>query len=226
MGTLRIITRDDQPFADRVQAGRLLADVLGELRGQKPIILGIPRGGVVVAAELARELDGEVDIALARKIRSPYNPELAVGSMSEDGHAFVDERLVAYLRLSPAQIEHEKAVVMKEIEQRREMYRAARPKIPLRGRVVVVTDDGLATGATMKSALWAARKEEPARLICAVPVGSDETVHELAELADELVCLRVPPYFAAVGQFYRVFDQTEDNEVLKILQAEVQHAKV
>jgi predicted phosphoribosyltransferase len=220
MGQVRIIERTEKPFANREQAGQLLALALDDLRGQHPLILGIPRGGLIIARELARVLDGEIDIALARKLRAPSNPELAIGAMSEDGHAFVDNSLLRYLGVSDAVLEREKERVQLEIDTRRELYRGAREKVPLAGRIVVVADDGLATGATMRAALWAARKEGPAKLICAVPVGAEATVEDLAEQCDELICLRVPMFFGAVGQFYVHFDQTEDDEVLKILREE------
>jgi putative phosphoribosyl transferase len=220
MGKVRIVEHSERPFANRQEAGKLLAAALVEFRGQHPLVLGIPRGGVVVAREVAHELDGEVDIALARKLRAPSNPELAIGAMSEDGHAFVDSSLLRYLGVSDAVLEREKQRVQLEIEDRRKLYRSAREKVPLAGRIVLVTDDGLATGATMRAALWAARKEGPARLICAVPVGAAQSVESLAEECDELICLRVPTYFGAVGQFYLHFDQTEDEEVLRILREE------
>lgn len=225
MGKLRIIEHDERAFADREEAGRMLASVLTDLRGQNPLILGIPRGGLVLARELARALDGEVDIVLARKLRAPSNPELAIGAMSEDGHAFVDDSTLRYLGVSEAVLEREKQRVRAEIEARSRLYRQAREKVPLAGRLVVITDDGLATGSTMRAALWAGRKEDAGRLICAVPVGAEATVHELAELCDELVCYRVPAFFAAVGQFYAQFAQVEDDEVLEILREE-QRARV
>lgn len=217
MGKVRIISREEEAFADRAEAGRLLAHHLEELRGQHAVVLGIPRGGLVIAAEVARVIEGEVDIALARKLRAPFNPELAIGAMSEDGHVFSDPSLLRYLGITEDRLEQERARVQVEIEERQKLYRQAADKIPLKGRTVVITDDGLATGATMKAALWAARKEDPAVLICAVPVGAESTVHEVAELCDEMICLRVPAFFAAVGQFYRQFTQVADQEVLQVL---------
>ena len=225
MGTLRIISHDGTPFRDREEAGRLLAEALREWRGCRPLVLGIPRGGLVLAREVARELDGEIDIALARKLRAPQNPELAIGAMAEDGETFVDQRLVRQVGVSDATLDREKQRVAIEIQQRRRLYRQTREKAPLQGRVVIVADDGLATGATMRAALTAARKENPERLICAVPVGADTAVEDLAALCDELVCLRVPRYFGAVGQFYQDFTQVEDDEVIAILERESQRLR-
>lgn len=220
MPKLLIVSDRAMAFRDRQEAGRLLSQELGELKGKRPVIVGIPRGGIVVAHELARELDGEVDIVLSRKLRTPGHEELAMGSVSEDGHLFINEAVVNELRINQALIERERAAQLAEIARRRELVRQVRPKVPLKGRLVVITDDGVATGATMQAALWAARQEQPERLICAVPVGSLETVRRLARYADETVCLRAPPFFVAVGQFYLRFDQVSDEDVLEILRGE------
>lgn len=220
MGTIKILSRDDRPFADRLEAGRLLGQELGALRGQNPLVLGIPRGGLVIAREIVQAIGGEADVVLARKLRAPMNPELAIGAMSEHGDVFIDPRLQRYLGLSEAHVQREQERVRQEIEERRQRYRQVRSKVALQGRAVVITDDGLATGATMRAALLSARHEDPARLICAVPVGSEESVRELAEFCDEMICLRVPRYFSAVGQFYLRFDQVEDEEVVALLRAE------
>jgi predicted phosphoribosyltransferase len=220
MGTLRIIWHDSRPFADRVEAGRALSRELADWRGQDPLVLGIPRGGLVLAREIVAAIGGELDIALARKLRAPMNPELAIGAMSEHGDVFIDPRVQRVLGLSEAHIQREQERVRQEIQERQELYRQARRKVPLQGRPVVVTDDGLATGATMRAALLSARHEDPAQLICAVPVGAEDSVHELVDLCDELLCLRVPPAFGAVGQFYMQFEQVEDQEVLAILREE------
>jgi predicted phosphoribosyltransferase len=217
MGTIRILSRSDAPFADRREAGRLLARELEAYRTPAPVVLGIPRGGVVVAAEIAESLGAELDIVLARKIGAPGNPELASGAVSEDGQLFLDERIRARLGASPQFVAQQRARQIEEIARRVALYRAARPKVPLQGRVVILADDGLATGSTMQAALWAVRREQPGRVIVAVPVGAPDTVERLAASADEMLCLRAPEDFGAVGRFYRKFDQTPDEEVVEIL---------
>ena len=212
-----MLSHSSEPFADRVAAGRRLAHELQDLQGEDAVVLGIPRGGVIIARELASGLNGELDIVLSRKLGAPGNPEFAVGAVAENGKVFRDDHTVALLRVPATYIERETALQIAEIERRSARFRAVRPRVPLVGRTVIVTDDGLATGATMQAALWAARQEHPTRLICAVPVSPADTVTRLSAFADELICLRVPPVFAAVGQFYVHFDQTDDDEVLEIL---------
>lgn len=217
MGTVRILSSSSAPFADRREAGRLLARELESHRIPRPVVLGIPRGGVVVAAEIAAGLGAELDIILARKIGAPGNPELAVGAVSEDGQLFFDERILARLGVPEQFIARQRALQIEEIARRVALFRAARPKVPLHGRVVILCDDGLATGSTMEAALWAVRREKPGRVIVAVPVGAPDTVERLAASADELLCLRAPEDFGAVGRFFRRFDQTRDEEVVEIL---------
>ncbi len=224
MGELRIISRSAEPFADRREAGELLAQALDELRGQNPILLGIPRGGPVIAREMARRLDGEVDVILVRKLRASSQPELAIGAINEAGEVSADRDLLVVLRVPDSYLEAEKREQQREIERRRALYRVARPKATLKDRVVVVVDDGLATGATMLAALWAARAEEPARLIAAAPVGAERSLEKLVPYSDEVVCLRVPACFMAVGEFYLRFPQVEDEEVLRILREELKGA--
>ncbi len=220
MTKLRIISRSDDLFLDREEAGRLLGRELSNLRGQKAVVLGIPRGGIIVARELARTLDAELDIVLAHKLRALYQPELAIGSIAEDGKLFLNEILVQELGIESNYIQQEQARQQAEIARRAGLIRRVLPKVPLRGRRVIVTDDGVATGATAQAALWAVRQEGPQELIAALPVGSEGTVTRLAEDADETVCLRAPPFFVAVGQFYTRFDPVEDEEVLAILKEE------
>lgn len=222
MGTAHIISRSSELFRDRQEAGRLLAQQLVEMHGKKAIVLGIPRGGIIVARELARALDAELDIVLSHKLRTPGRQELALGSIAEDGKLFLNQALVQELGVGQSYIQREGAQQFAEIKRRSELIRRIRPKVPLKGKLVIVTDDGVATGATTQAALWAVRQEKPSRLIAAIPVGAEETIMRLAEDADEMVCLRVPPYFAAVGQFYVRFDQVEDKEMLEILKKEVE----
>ncbi len=219
MGSLRIISRSGQRFRDRREAGMLLAAELSTWRGRSAVVLGIPRGGMVVAAELARALDAELDIVLAHKLRTPGQAELAMGSVSEDGKLFLNLEVVQALDIGDDYIQQEKARQMAEIARRTGLFRRARPKVDLAGRNVIVTDDGVATGATNQAALWAVRLEKPARLVAAIPVGPEDTIVRLADDVDEMVCLRTPPFFSAVGQFYASFDPVDDEEVLKILEA-------
>jgi putative phosphoribosyl transferase len=220
MGTVRIISRSNERFKDRQEAGRLLARQLVEMRGKKAVVLGIPRGGIIVARELARALDAELDIVLSHKLRTPGHQELALGSIAEDGKLFLNEGLMQELGVGQSYVQREGAQQFAEIKRRAELIRRTRPKVPLKGRLVIVTDDGVATGATTQAALWAVRQEQPSRLITAIPVGAEETIRRLAEDTDEIVCLRAPQYFTAVGQFYVRFDQVEEDEMLEILKEE------
>ncbi len=222
---MRIVSRSSDAFRDRSEAGQALAFELMALRGRRPVVLGIPRGGIMVARELAVALDGQLDIGLARKLRTPGELELAMGSVSEDGRVFLNDMVVQDLDVAPALIEQERARQLDEIARRRDLFRRVRPKVGLEGRVVIVTDDGLATGATAQAALWAARQERPLRLVAAFPVGPERTVRRLAGDADEMVCLRSPSLFYAVGQFYMRFEPVEDEDVLRVLEEEYAREK-
>jgi len=217
---LHILSYSSQPFTDRKEAGKLLADELRMYRGQKAVVLGIPRGGIIVAHEIARELDAELDIVLAHKLRTPGHEELAMGSVTEDGKLFLNQEVVQELHIGNTYIRQEQARQLAEIKRRTEMIRQVQPKIPLKGRIVIVTDDGVATGATTQAAFWAVRVEQPEKLIAAIPVGPEHTIKRLAEDVDEMLCLRIPPLFVAVGQFYRQFNPVEDEDVLEILRKE------
>ncbi len=221
----RVLSHSSAPFQDRIEAGQLLGRELAVLSGQGVVVLGIPRGGVIVARELARALDGDLDIILARKIGAPGNPEFAIGAVSEDGRVFVSEATLDWLRPSPAYVEREAERQRAEIARRIALYRSIRPKVPIEGRPAIVTDDGVATGATMQAALWAARQEHPSRLIAALPVGPEESLARLAQDADELVCLRAPDSFQAVGQVDSVFDPTDDAELLELLREEAERSR-
>jgi putative phosphoribosyl transferase len=183
-------------------------------------VLGIPRGGLVVAQEVARVLHGDLDIVLARKLRAPNNPELAIGAITEDGTGFVDEGISAAVGVSPAYLQQEEQEQLAEVRQRLKRVREVLSKTPMKGREVIVTDDGVATGSTMQAALWAARQENPSLLTCALPVAPEDTARRLKDSCDELLVLRAPADFAAVGRFYLRFGQTTDEEVLSILHDE------
>jgi len=222
LANISVLSRSSQPFTDRFEAGRLLGEALLELKFKNPVVLGIPRGGIVTAQEIARVVGGELDIVLSRKLRAPLNPELAMGAVTESGKTFLDEDLADSLGATTEYIEEEKHFQMAEMQRRLKLIRSVLSKTALAGREVVVTDDGVATGSTMQSALWAARHEKPARLVCALPVAPEETAMRLAGSCDNLVLLRMPEAFYAVGQFYLRFDQVEDEQVLDILRHEAE----
>ena len=203
-------------FNDRFDAARQLAEELKQYCGQNPLVLAIPRGAVPMAKIIADELGGSFDVVLVRKLRAPYQPELAIGSIDESGWAYIADH-AASTGASKEYIESEKQTQMETIRKRRNQYTPIRPPIDPAGRIVIVIDDGLATGATMISALHGLRARKPAKLICAVPVAPPDTLKRVATMADEVICLEAPEYFQAVGQFYRNFSQVEDDEVIDIL---------
>jgi putative phosphoribosyl transferase len=210
-------------FRNRAEAAKQLADRLSAYQGKHPLVLAIPRGAVPMARILADVLDGELDVVLVRKLGAPMNPEFAVGSVDESGWAYVAE-YAASAGADAAYIESEKQRQLEVLRKRRVQYTAARAPIDPAGRIVIVVDDGLATGATMISALHALRARKPAKLIAAVPVSPPDTLRKVEKLADETVCLEVPEYFMAVGQFYTEFPQVEDEEVIAILGKSRRHA--
>jgi putative phosphoribosyl transferase len=220
MARLRIISHSSEPFRDRQEVGQLLAWELRNLPGRNLVVWGIPRGGIIVAQGLAQTLDAELDIVLAHKLRTPGHPELAMGSVAENGKIFLNDQVVSELGISYHYIEEETAAQLAEIKRRTRLARRVRPRVPLRRKIVIVTDDGVATGATTQAALWAVRQEKPALLVAAIPVGPEDVVRRLSKDADEMVCLRTPPIFSAVGQFYLRFEPVDDADVLKILREE------
>ena len=206
-------------FADRAEAGRLLAEEL-ERRGELPsgvVVLGIPRGGVTVAAEIARDRDAVLDVVLARKIGAPANPELAIGAVGPDGQALLDADVATRLAPDPDWVERATERARQEVLERVRRFRGDRPPLDVRGRRVVVVDDGLATGSTAGAVGLFLRGAGADRSILAVPVGPSATVERLGELYDEVVVLATPEPFYAVGEFYRDFRQVTDEEAARAL---------
>jgi len=207
------------PFTDRIDAGRRLAKALSGYKSDKPIVLALPRGGVPVAAEIATALDAPLDLILVRKIGVPFQPELAMGAVV-DGAAPVTVRNEDVIKLAGISEQDFAAVrdeQLKEIERRRKAYLGDRPHPELAGRVVIVVDDGIATGATTRAALQAMRLRKPRKLVLAVPVAPTETLQKLRGEADEIVCLEDYEEFGAIGFFYADFRQTSDAEVIDLL---------
>jgi len=205
-------------FIDRHDAGRRLAEALDFLRGRPGlVVLAVPRGGVVVGAEVARALKAPLDIVIARKIGAPDNPELAIGAVAPDGTAVFDEEMVAQLGVSNRYIQAATEDARQEIQRRLRLYRGDRPPLDVAGKTAVVTDDGVATGMTTLAAIRYLRKQGPRELILAVPVGPPETVAMLGREVDRAVVLYTPEMFWAVGAFYQRFEQTSDEEVVALL---------
>lgn len=205
-------------FADRVDAGRQLAAKLRNLRSEPDrVVLGIPRGGVVVAYAVALELDAPLDVALSRKLGAPQNEELAIGALAENGSRILDDGLIRHLRVPQDYIEHITQQQQAEIERRGPLYRGRRPPVDVRDRVVVVVDDGVATGSTMIVTLQALHEQGARSLIAAAPVMAHEAMHRLHWLADRTVYLQAPQFFVAVGGYYDQFEQVSDVEVRELL---------
>jgi putative phosphoribosyl transferase len=211
-----------KPYANRRQAAERLSENLAGYRARRPVILGIPRGGVVIADTIAREFDTDLDIVLTRKLGAPDNPELAIGAVSEGGRVYLQHDIADKVGADEGYIEREKERQLAEIRARRERYRSVLPKAPLHERTVILVDDGVATGATMQASIWAARGEGPGEIIVAVPVGAQEAIARLEHEADSVICPYVPAYFYAIGQFFEDFGQVDDREVVEILQAYTQ----
>lgn len=213
------MNRSAQSYADRVAAGKLLAEKLLEHKGESPVVAGLPRGGVVVAAEIARRLSCPLDVIVAGKLRAPFNPELAIGAIAEDGHVYLNKGVIDGAFVSEAHIEKEKKARIKAVLEKLELYRKVKAKTPLGGRTVIIVDDGLATGSTMIAAVQAAKAEGAAKIIVAVPGGPIDTIERIRgmEEVDKVVCPVIPEMFFAVSQLYLDFTQTEDSEVEEIL---------
>jgi putative phosphoribosyl transferase len=206
-------------FSDRHEAGRKLAARLLDLKKMNPVVLALPRGGVPVGFEIASALGAPLDLVLVRKIGAPFQEELAVGAIADgdEPELVTDARMVADLDVSPAYLEDAKSAALVEIERRRRAYLKDRKPVDIAGRVAIVVDDGVATGATMLAALRATRRRKPTQIVLAVPVASEQALGRLRLEADTTICLDTPANFMAVGQFYRQFPQLRDEEVIALL---------
>jgi predicted phosphoribosyltransferase len=204
-------------FSNRAEAAQLLVQRLEAYRGQHPLVLGIPRGAVPMARIIADALGGELDVVLVHKLGAPGRPELAIGAVDETGQVYLGP-YVQLLGISADYLATETAAQLETLRTRRAMYTPIRPPISPTGRLVIVVDDGIATGASMIAALRAIRDKQPARLIAAVAVAPSRTLERMQQEADEVVCLEAPEEFYAVGQFFEDFSQVTDAEVVTILQ--------
>lgn len=205
-------------FHDRRDAGQALAEALDDYRGTSDtLVLALPRGGVPVAWEIAQALDAELDILVVRKLGVPWQPEVAMGAIAGNGVRVLHEDMIRALHIPEDDIETIARSETRELERRETAYRGDRPPLRIEGRHIILVDDGLATGATMKAAVQALRQQQPAHIVVAVPVAPPDTANDIAALADEVICLLKPANFAAVGQWYERFDQTSDEEVRSLL---------
>jgi putative phosphoribosyl transferase len=206
-------------FRDREDAARKLAEKLKGRKLHDPLVLAIPRGGVVTGAVLARKIGAELDVVLSRKLRAPMQPELAVGAVSEDGRIYLNHHAQEVLHLTDDCLTEERHHQLAEIARRNKLFRAVRPRAPIAGRSVIVTDDGIATGSTMIAALQVVKSQNPREVIVAVPVASPDRLEEVRHWCDDAVCLLSPDEFWAIGQFYEDFTQVEDEQVIELLSA-------
>jgi len=206
-------------FHDRFQAGDVLGrKLIKTLTDLNPLVLGLPRGGVPVAYEIAQKLHADLDIFLVRKIGVPGQEELAMGAIASGGTRVLNKPLIAHLGISPAVIEQLTAREQQEIVRREKLYRGDRPALPIKRRTVILVDDGLATGASMLAAARAVRSQQPKRVIVAVPVASSDACDEFKQHVDEVICAYTPAPFHSVGVWYEDFSQTSDAEVQELLQ--------
>lgn len=206
-------------FANRLEAGRALAERLAAKNYERPVVLAVPRGGVPVAAEVAKALDAPLDLVLVRKIGVPYQPELAVAAVvnGETAELVINEEVRRIADVSDEYLERARAEKLKEIERRRRVYLEGRARVPIRDATAIVVDDGIATGTTVRAALKALRRGKPKRLVLAVAVAPPDTVDRLRADVDEIICLETPEPFFAISLYYRDFRQVSDDEVVALL---------
>ncbi|MDJ0945313.1 MAG: phosphoribosyltransferase [Kiloniellales bacterium] len=205
-----------EQFLDRNQAGRRLAEVLLAFKDKRPLVLALPRGGLPIGYEVAKALAAPLDLVFVRKIGAPYQPELALGAVADGGRPITirNDDVIRMLGVSESYLQEEIRRKLAEIDRRRTLYLAGRPRVDVKGRTAIVVDDGIATGATVRAALRSVRKGRPARLVLAVPVAPPETIEVLKDDADEVICLETPVQFFAISMFYRRFEQVSDQEVV------------
>jgi predicted phosphoribosyltransferase len=217
---LPVTARGHPRFRDRREAGVVLADRLGQFTGRKDVVvLGLPRGGVPVAYEVATALHAPLDIFVVRKLGMPGHPEFAIGAIASGGVRVLNEELIRWYRIPPAVVDRIVCDEQQELERRERVFRGTRQPVPVEGRTVILVDDGLATGATMRAAVLAVRRLLPSEIVVAAPVGAAESCRAMDEVADEVVCARMPQPLHAVGLWYQNFDQTTDEEVRSLLAA-------
>jgi predicted phosphoribosyltransferase len=206
-------------FSNRTEAGKELAEKLKKYKALKDlIVLAIPRGGVVVGWEIAKSLKTQMDLVIPRKIGAPHNPELAIGAVMQDGTSILNNELVSRLGVEDEYIKKETENQVEEIRRRLKKYRKSTDDPDIEDKIVILVDDGIATGFTVKAALDYIKRQHPTKIILAVPVMPPDTYEKMVELTDEVVCLKVPQVFFAVGQFYEDFDQVEDEEVIRLME--------
>ena len=204
-------------FQDRQQAGQKLAAALTKYRAKKPLILGIPRGGIVVAYEIAKALNAQLDIIVARKLGAPGQPEYAIGAIAPGDIKILNTEAVAYFALDKHDLDEIITREKQELERRIQNYRAGKKDLNVKNKTVIIVDDGLATGLTAKAAVRSIKKMGAHEVILAVPVAAADTAANMRQEVDEIICLSIPPHFAAVSQFYKKFPQTTDAEVIELL---------
>lgn len=216
-----------EPFRDRHDAGRMLASrIQHTLKDQSNLlILGLPRGGVVVAYEVALAMNVPLDVFIVRKLGTPFQPELAMGAIAEGGMLLLNDAVINYLSISSEKIKESATSELTELQRREKLYRNGRPASVIAQKNIIIVDDGLATGASMKVAVRALKRKNPAKLIVAVPVGAPSTCIDMQDEVDQVICLKMPDPFGAVGSWYEDFEQTTDDEVTTLLQSAFEHKK-